>query len=226
MGIQCKAPKNTITCVDMDEVDIIKYQPSTEIRKPQVELRHATVDDAGYIAAAVMSAMGHEPEMPLPETMSSFGDYDKVLSALSDVAAREDTLYSYRNAHIATFGGEVAGVMVGYPGTDYKETARRTFALLAELIGAEPFSPGEETGPGEYYLDSLSVFPEFRGHGIGAILMRNELEVAHGLGFTLAALLVDKEKPWLHKLYASLGFEPDKEVLFFGEPYLRMIQYI
>ena len=86
--------------------------------------------------------------------------------------------------------------------------------------------PGTETGEGEYYLDSMAVLPEFRGHSIGKILMNNALETAEALGFTKVTLLVDVVKPWLHKLYESVGFEKGEQVMFFGEPFMRMIQHI
>ena len=85
--------------------------------------------------------------------------------------------------------------------------AELTFGLIAGKLGTALFNPGEETGEGEYYLDSLHVSPDFRGHSIGTVLMRNELDIAEALGFRIVSLIVDKEKPWLHRLYARLGFE-------------------
>ena len=152
--------------------------------------------------------------------------YEEVKQALEEIAARPDTLYSYRNSRIATYGGEVAGVIVGYDGAAYREKAELTFGLIAGRLGTAPFNPGEETCGGEYYLDSLHVSPDFRGHSIGTILMRNELDIAEALGFRKVSLIVDKEKPWLHRLYARLGFEEAGETVFFGEKYLRMIQEI
>ena len=104
--------------------------------------------------------------------------------------------------------------------------AKLTFGLIAGKLGTAPFNPGEETCEGEYYLDSLHVSPDFRGHSIGTVLMRNELDIAEALGFRRVSLIVDKEKPWLHRLYARLGFEEAGETVFFGEKYLRMTQEI
>ena len=207
-----------------------------ETAVPGVEIRRAYPEDAPFIAESVLAAMGYEEggmielggnkdtasDASLPQVRS----YEQVRLALEEAAARPDTLYSYRNVHIATYGGEVAGVMVGYDGAGYRKMATLTFGLIAEKLGVEPFNPGEETRAGEYYLDSLYVDRKFRGHSVGSILMRNELSVAEGLGFRTVSLIVDKEKPWLHRLYARLGFREEGEVLFFGENYLRMIQEI
>jgi len=195
----------------------------------QVELRKAERDDARFIATAVLSAMGNDvyAAKDLTGIGTQIGDLAMVLDVLEKVAAREDTLYSWRNAYIATYDGEDAGVMVAYDGAEYAEKSVLTFSLISSALGEPELKPGsEEATAGEYYLDSLSAKPEFRGHGIGAILIRNALEVAEGLGFGKATLLVDKEKPWLHCMYGRLGFEITGEQTFFGEQFYRMTQYL
>ena len=203
---------------------------SDETQKPHVEIRRAYPEDAQFIAESVLAAMGYDRDSSISlgagENYSESKSYEEVKRALEEIAARPDTLYSYRHSRIATYGGEVAGVIVGYDGAAYREMAELTFGLIAGKLGTAPFNPGEETGEGEYYLDSLHVSPDFRGHSIGTVLMRNELDIAEGLGFRRVSLIVDKEKPWLHRLYARLGFEEAGETVFFGEKYLRMIQEI
>ena len=203
---------------------------SDETKKPHVEIRRAYPEDAPFIAESVLAAMGYEKDSSISlgvgENYSESKSYEEIKRALEEIAARPDTLYSYRHSRIATYGGEVAGVIVGYDGAAYREMAELTFGLIAGKLGTAPFNPGEETGEGEYYLDSLHVSPDFRGHSIGTVLMRNELDIAEALGFRKVSLIVDKEKPWLHRLYARLGFEEAGETVFFGEKYLRMIQEI
>lgn len=203
---------------------------SDETKKPHVEIRRAYQEDAPFIAESVLAAMGYDRDSSISlaakENYSESKSYEEVKRALEEIAARPDTLYSYRHSRIATYGGEVAGVIVGYDGAAYREMAELTFGLIAGKLDTAPFNPGEETREGEYYLDSLHVSPDFRGHSIGTILMRNELDIAEGLGFRRVSLIVDKEKPWLHRLYARLGFEEAGETVFFGEKYLRMTQEI
>lgn len=211
-------------CIDSKPV----ANPLDEMKNNQVELRKARKEDAGFIAHVVMVAMGYnvfDKEVAVNGT-SPLGKLSDILAALTDICAREDTLYSYKNTDIALFGGQVAGALVSYNGGDYKELAGRTFSLVAKSLGIPEMEPGTETREGEYYLDSMAVLPEFRGHGIGKILMNNALESAEALGFTKVTLLVDVVKPWLHKLYESVGFEKGEQVMFFGEPFMRMIQHI
>lgn len=226
MGILLKSPTNNITGLDKDLNDVSDARPETEIIRPRVELRPGLPSDARFIAEAVLNAMGSGPDTDFTPFFNVAIDYQAVFDAMAAMAAREDTLYSYRNVYVAVCGDSLAGAIVAYDGARYKELADTTFGLLAEMLGVERPNPGEETGPDEYYLDSLYVDPEFRGHGVGSILMQHELEVAQGLGFTAVSLLVDREKPWLHRLYSRLGFVDDGETLFFGELYLRMVQFI
>lgn len=202
--------------------------PAIEAKTPRVELRKGRASDAPFIADAVLAAMGYDifnPELPA-DAGTSFGPISAVRDALIKVCSKEDTLYSWKNTTVATFCGKTAGAIVSYDGGSYKETAERTFALMAKLLNTEKPEPGSETGEGEYYLDSLVVHPEFRGHNIGSILMQNALDEAEALGYEKVTLLVDEKKPHLHKLYEKLGFEFGDVVLFFGEPYIRMFQYL
>lgn len=194
-------------------------------RAGELVLRKAVPSDAPLIAKTIMMGMGYDlGSGEAPEGRCELGEVGRVLDAIAGVAAMDDTIYSYRNACIASLGGASAGCLVSYDGGEYGEKSRRTFALISRSLGVEELRPGTETKAGEYYLDSLAVLPEFRGRSISGILIGNALEVAQGLGFDLASLIVDKAKPHLHRLYSRLGFRFDGEVDFFGEPYYRMVQ--
>ena len=87
--------------------------------------------------------------------------------------------------------------------------------------------------PGEFYLDSMAILPEFRGKAyeyagstdrIGHILMLDGIEQGRRKGFPRISLIVDKAKPRLKTYYSALGFRPDGEILFFGHLYDRMIK--
>lgn len=227
MGVIYKKPDMCITGECSGDGTTLPLPP-IEAKTPRVELRKARPSDAAFIADAVLAAMGHD--VFDPEVLSSgttpFGTLTAVREALTRICAKEDTLYSWKNTCVATYCGKAAGALVSYDGAEYAETADRTFTLISKALNVEKPQPGEETSAGEWYLDSLAVRPEFRGHGIGAILIQNSLEEAQAAGYGRATLIVDKEKPGLHSLYVRLGFEDECEIMFFGEPYIRMVQYI
>jgi len=165
--------------------------------KPRVELRRATPADARFISWVVLEAMDREH--------TEFASKPGLEAVLEKICKREDTLYSWKNTCVATYGGKVAGALIAYDGAPYKETADLTFSLISKALDMDKPNPGTETEAGEYYLDSLAVAPEFRGHSIGSILIQNALEEAQALGFTKATLLVDSRKDYLQRLYGRLG---------------------
>lgn len=195
---------------------------------PRVELRKARPSDARFIAEVVLSGMGYNifNNNELDKEITPFGPVADVLDAIEKSCRKENTLYSWKNTCIAVCGDKSAGALVSYDGGTYAELADNTFPIMEQALGCEKIVLGEETQSGEYYLDSLAVRPEFRGRSIGKILLRNALEEAQALGFTKVTLLVDKNKPWLHKLYGSVGFQMGEEVLFCGEPFMKMFQEI
>lgn len=71
-------------------------------------IRPATPDDAAIIAAALTMALGEE-------TMKMYCG-ENCQSVLEELARREDTQYSYRNALVAEMDGALAGAIVGYDG--------------------------------------------------------------------------------------------------------------
>lgn len=139
------------------------------------------------------------------------------------VCGRKDTLYSYTKARIAEVDGRVAGCLVSYDGAGYADRRAITFPMFAE-VGREIPETAVETGPGEWYLDSMSIAPEFRGCGIGHSLMEDALSTARAKGLGAASLIVECSKPKLRDYYADLGFKDERVVDAFGEKYIRMVK--
>ena len=80
-----------------------------------------------------------------------------------------------------------------------------------------------ETGPGEYYLDSLAVVPSCRHHGIGKALLLDAIRKGERLGYDRIALVADSGMPHLVRLYESIGFVPADHRHAFGVDFQRMI---
>ncbi len=188
-------------------------------------IRKATPADAAAIARNILAAMDFDAfAEPLP------ADLQPLLAGLTDICAREDTLYSWRNTLVAEDDGLVtgdalvAGSLTSYDGGKYLEMRDLTFALIRESSGWTPPLMDDETRPGEWYLDSLAIHPAYRKRGISRILIERTLAAAAALGFPLASLIALASAPRLISLYASCGFRPDTHLNCFGHTYLRMIQ--
>ena len=129
----------------------------------QIIVRPATPEDAPIIAAALTMALGKE-------TMKLYCG-ENYQDVLEELVRMENTQYSYRNALVADVNGTPAGAIVGYDGARLHELRRPTLRRIEERTGQTFEGVEDETHPGEYYLDSLGVLPEYRRLGIGGRLL-------------------------------------------------------
>ena len=197
-------------------------------------IRDAVPSDGAFIARNVLAAMGYdvfldaeaEPAIELGSVSLTVQD---AVEAFGEVCARPDTLYSFTRTRVACVDGKAAGSLTAYSGDDYLTLRDLTWGLLDPTVQY----PEPECLPGEFYLDSMAILPEFRGmtfeyagstDRIGHLLMLDGISVGRGKGFSRISLIVDKAKPRLFAYYSALGFRPDGEILFFGHLYDRMIK--
>ena len=172
-----------------------------------IKIRPASVNDAPVIAQAVAMAIGEEAVVKYCGE-----DY---LKALAAAASAEDTQYSYRNALIAELDGVPAGAAVGYDGA-LLETLRAATLSVIRKFNPSVSVADDETQAGEFYLDSISVFPQFRGNGIGKRLLMAMTGKGLALGSGKVGLMVDFENSEASSLYSGCGYQPTGEKLFFG----------
>ena len=213
-------------------------------------IRDARPSDGGFIARNVLAGMGYEVFNDTDSVIELASATLTVLDAIKvfgEVCARPDTLYSFARTRIACVDGKAVGSLTAYSGDDYQPLRDLTWGLLnpaltsnddascegavgtaSEVSCAEP-----ECLPGEFYLDSMAVLPEYRRmtfeyagstDRIGHLLMLDGIEKGRRKGLHRISLIVDKAKPRLNSYYSALGFRPDGEVLFFGHLYDRMIK--
>ena len=172
--------------------------------------RQATVDDALFIAWGFHTAMLYDDATEA-----------RIRGFANDVCVREDVLYSWRNTTLALVDGQPVGMITAYEGKLYRPMREVTMAIVKEKLGVEFPGMEDEALPGEYYLDSLAVKPEFRGLGIGRALLQRGIE--RGLALQLnVTLAVDPVNERAQRLYTSLGFKPAGELFIFGHTYWKM----
>lgn len=178
--------------------------------KKDLKIRPATRSDVDFIALTVMQSIEKDPEHNLD-----------IYNCLRNLCIFDDTLYSYLRATICEVSGVVAGAIIKYDGGKYKERRDITFGFLKLKTGLDLTPNALETGPGEFYLDSLYVDPEYRGLGVGKELIN--YCTSHCLSELTPTLLVDSKAPGLQKLYSECGFRPIGEMENFGRTYTKMI---
>ena len=174
----------------------------------KIIVRAATPEDSVLIAQAVAMAIGDEV------ALQSYCGKD-YLTVLSEIVTQKGTQYYWQSALVAEFEGIVAGAIVGYDGAHLHTLRDGTLSILQKRIGRTPII-ADETEAGEYYLDSLAVFPQFRGLGIGRALIEDLCALAFATGHKRVGLLVDFDNPRAEQLYTSLGFSRVGEKMFLG----------
>lgn len=182
--------------------------------KEEIRIVEAQESDAPLIGQVIVTAIGDE----LAEHLAGDKDVSDVVRMFSILAARIDSQYSYLNALKALDAdGAPMGFIVGYDGARLHELRKAFFEEFKNIIGIEISGPiSDETGPEQFYLDSLAVFPKYRGRGVATALINAMSKRASALGKPLG-LLCDKTNTNARRLYKSLGFHQVGEAPFAGE---------
>lgn len=184
-----------------------------------IRIRKAEKRDARSIAEGIIMAIGDD----LAAGIANGKGREAVVDIFMTLALMEDSQYSYRNSFIAEDkDGNTAGIVVAYDGSILIEARRLFFRLAKEKLGWDirdvvpDGEPDVETDPSEFYLDSLAVWPEFRGKGIATLLIKRVAEEAASAGKPVGLLCADHNDN-ARRLYERLGFREVGKRPFAGE---------
>lgn len=184
--------------------------------KSPLLFRPATLADASFVARHVLEAL-HLGMYELPLNAQQQQAWEE----LTAVCRLEEALYSYRHALLAIRDSMPVGLVLAYDGANYHTMRTQTFRLLPAFTRMDVDGMEDETGSGEFYIDSLAVAPHMRGQGLGKMLLNKAVERGERLGL-LPTLLVDPDNAAARRLYTSAGFRENGSVTAFGQDYLRM----
>ena len=167
-----------------------------------ITIRKAVADDAPLVGLAVLMALHYDESHPM------YGIFQ-------ELAGREVSQYSYRNALIGEVNGVPAGAIVGYDGALLHQLREPLLQLVREKLGRE-LNIEDETAAGEFYIDSFAVLPQYRGCGVGRELLVAACDRAFAAGHKKVGLIVDFNNSRAEKLYTSLGFKRVEPTTFLG----------
>lgn len=213
--------------------------------KESVIIRPAAKEHVDDIVRLIMTAMTDDCCLYYAGEGRTLDDFARVLRRL---VLEERSQYSYRNTLIAlivneksTTGDErracignaakrpavdekdiVAGICVAYDGSMLHSLREAFFKACKEEIDREFETFADETGPGEYYVDSLAVYPRYRRRGIASSLLGAMAERARAAGLPLG-LLVDKTNPDAERMYTAIGFEYVGDSMWGGHPMKHLV---
>jgi ribosomal protein S18 acetylase RimI-like enzyme len=174
-------------------------------------IRPATPTDAPAISQLILLAMGNA-------LANKFANSDEPAVAetlFTRFAGLTDNQYSYENVLLWEENGAICGMIAAYDGAKLDEL-RKPFLLYTSTQLGFTGTPEDETQSGEFYIDCLSVFPQYQGKGIAKSLIKALFERATELGHRTVGLLVSKGNDKAKKLYTGLGFEVVGEQALLG----------
>lgn len=165
----------------------------------EVRLRPATTADADDLAVLINYA-GEGLPVYLWTGMAAPGEDPWDVGRQR--ARREQGSFSYRNSVMAEIGGKVVGCLIGYPLA--KEQAPRTPPDTLPMF--VPLQELEALAQDTWYINVVAVHPEFRGKGVGSILLDEAERAAHASGKSGLSLIVADANAGARRLYARAGY--------------------
>ena len=148
---------------------------------------------------------------------------EKVLKILEYVFSSEYDRFSYKNCIVYETDGVIKGFSFTYHYDEVKkmkefwyEKAVSNFELKNDSI----IFDYDEVLVGEFYLDTLFVFSNARGEGIGNKLLTEFVKSGH----PKLSLNVAQSNDRARKLYESYGFKKNCEIFIGHENYDHLIK--
>lgn len=173
--------------------------------------RKAEITDVAELADLMLFAM--------KEIVFNFiGRNDEVEAKnfLQTLISQEGNQYSYQNCWVWGDASAIQGMVNIYNGANLSELRKPVESLLQERYQMS-LNVEDETGPGEYYIDTIAVYPTLRGMGIGTKILQALIQEYVVHQNKVLGLLVDEDNPKAKKLYENMGFEVVEPKLFAGK---------
>lgn len=183
-------------------------------------LRNAKKEDAAGVLPLMMDAIGS-----IAYSLTGEDSPQEAMAVLEEFYCREGNRLSYENVTVLEKEGRVAAFMLAYHGSRAEALDRPLKARL-EARGKPSAAIVCEAGQDEFYLDSLAVHPDFRGQGLGTLLLEEFGRQAAEEGWRRLSLLVEEHNGGARKLYERLGYRPEDALMVAGHRYDRMVKKI
>lgn len=171
----------------------------------EIKIRAAVPADSPAIAEIIQMALHEEGCEALAGGKERLPLLQQLFTAL---CCMENSQYSYRNTLVAEDeAGNIAGAIVSYDGARLHELRRAFIAKANEMLGYDLREDDfdDETSPDEIYLDSMAVYPAFRGRGLARRLMNAAMDSHKDAGKQFG-LLCAPGNDNAYALYERLGF--------------------
>lgn len=174
-------------------------------------IRRATLNDAEAITTHMLLAMEEIVYYFIGEK-----DQDRAKAFLHHFVQQEANQYSWQNCWVAEENDIVVATVNLYDGAQLHDLRAPVVQHIRSHYHTG-FEPEEETGAGEYYIDTVGVGGNHQGRGIGSKVLQFLINEYVTKGGQTLGLLVDEENPQAKRLYLKLGFAPVGKRVLFGK---------
>lgn len=157
-------------------------------------IRNATRDDAPDMVRLINIA---DHGLPLWRWARLEGGKGDPWQAGRDSVQRDDQAVSWKNGTVATLGADVVALMIAYEMDESRANEAVSHAVF------EPIRALKAQAVGSFYIHVLAAYAEYRGRGLGAVLMERAERMAGKRDISL--IVSDGNAPAL-RFYRRLGF--------------------
>ncbi len=184
-----------------------------------MKLRTANKTDAPEAARLIHLAI-----KDIAEKLTGEKEESKIQHELTELFTQEQNRFSYQNASVMIAGGKLAGMFIAYSGDEAEMLDQLILDRVIKKTGETDISFDQEADKSDYYLDTLSVHPDFQRRGIGSLLLQYFEKVANQKGFTTVSLNVAQDNPKAKELYVKLGYKKKKAIMINDHQYDYMVK--
>ena len=172
-----------------------------------IKIRKANLNDALYFSKLVLISSDYFNYL--------FGE--KIDKILQNIFIKNSNLFSFENTYIAEYNNNIAGMILSYDFETKQKQNLQTGILLFKnnyinfIKNLNIFLKLNKTvgklNPNEYYISNIAVYPEYRGNGIGKILLEFIEENAIKTNSKKIILDVEAENKIAINLYDKLNYK-------------------
>ncbi|WP_157950952.1 GNAT family N-acetyltransferase [Peribacillus acanthi] len=183
-------------------------------------IRKAKLKDRKQVAKLMYLAM-HD----IAESLTGEKEQRLVLEGLEELFVLKGNRLNLENCLVKCVDGKVVGVLVAYHGSQAKSLDLPIQERLMKKLGIN-IEIDTEADLVDYYIDTLSVFPENSGKGYGTELLQQAFHIAKEHNYPTVSLNAETENSSAIRLYNRLGFTTKKIIQINGSDYYYMVKEI
>ncbi|MGE7186969.1 GNAT family N-acetyltransferase [Peribacillus sp. NPDC006672] len=184
-------------------------------------IRKATPEDADKAAILTRLAIKEIAEVLTGET-----EEERILYVLAELFRKSGNRISYENTFVSEHDGQVSGLIIAYHGKDAESLDEPIVKRLRMKMKDPSVTLDKEAEMKDFYLDTVSVDPNFQGKGIGSALIQYVEGYAKQKGYPRVSLVVENENEGANRLYSRLGYKEIKTITISGHEFGYMVKEI